>query len=105
MARHRVREDLVERRRRHAPAPLRAQFQGGRVTGTEVITGTITDRNGPWISKELGGLGVEVSHILVVADRPDETVVLARGARHLQRREVHRRLLSKECCRPERHTR
>jgi nicotinamide-nucleotide amidase len=42
------------------------------VTGTEVITGTITDRNGPWISKELGGLGVEVAHILVVADRPDD---------------------------------
>ena len=40
------------------------------VTGTEVITGTIADRNGPWISKELGGLGVEVAHILVVADRP-----------------------------------
>ena len=27
------------------------------VTGTEVITGTITDRNGPWISKRLGELG------------------------------------------------
>ena len=42
------------------------------VTGTEVITGTIADRNGPWISKELGGLGVEVAHILVVGDRPDD---------------------------------
>ena len=42
------------------------------VTGTEVITGTITDRNGPWISKRLGELGVEVAHILVVADRPDD---------------------------------
>jgi len=42
------------------------------VTGTEVITGTITDRNGPWISKALGGLGVEVSHILIVADRPHD---------------------------------
>jgi nicotinamide-nucleotide amidase len=42
------------------------------VTGTEVITGTITDRNGPWISTELGRRGVEVSHILVVADRPDD---------------------------------
>ena len=40
------------------------------VTGTEVITGQITDRNGPWISEQLGGLGVEVSHILCVADRP-----------------------------------
>jgi nicotinamide-nucleotide amidase len=42
------------------------------VTGTEVITGTITDRNGPWISKELGGMGVEVAHILVVGDRSDD---------------------------------
>jgi nicotinamide-nucleotide amidase len=42
------------------------------VTGTEVITGTITDRNGPWISQRLGELGVEVAHILVVADRPDD---------------------------------
>jgi nicotinamide-nucleotide amidase len=42
------------------------------VTGTEVITGTISDRNGPWISEELGRLGVEVTHILVVGDRPDD---------------------------------
>lgn len=40
------------------------------VTGTEVITGTITDRNGPWVSQSLAELGVEVSHITVVADRP-----------------------------------
>jgi len=42
------------------------------VTGTEVITGTITDRNGPWISKALGDLGVEVAHILCVGDRPSD---------------------------------
>jgi nicotinamide-nucleotide amidase len=42
------------------------------VTGTEVITGTISDRNGPWISKRLGELGVEVAHILTVADRPED---------------------------------
>jgi nicotinamide-nucleotide amidase len=39
------------------------------VTGTEVITARISDRNGPWISERLGELGVEVAHILVVADR------------------------------------
>jgi nicotinamide-nucleotide amidase len=39
------------------------------VTGTEVLTGRITDRNGPWISQRLGELGVEVSHILCVGDR------------------------------------
>ena len=36
------------------------------VTGTEVLTGRVTDRNGPWISERLGELGVEVSHILCV---------------------------------------
>jgi nicotinamide-nucleotide amidase len=42
------------------------------VTGTEVLTGTITDRNGPWIAERLGELGVEVSHIVCVGDRaPD----------------------------------
>jgi nicotinamide-nucleotide amidase len=42
------------------------------VTGTEVLTGRIADRNGPWISEELAALGVEVAHILVVADRPED---------------------------------
>jgi nicotinamide-nucleotide amidase len=49
--------------------PVRA---GIVVTGTEVITGRIADRNGPWVSEQLAGLGVEVAHILVVADRPDD---------------------------------
>ncbi len=40
------------------------------VTGTEVLTGRIVDRNGPWLSERLAGLGVEVAHILVVGDRP-----------------------------------
>ena len=40
------------------------------VTGTEVLTGRVVDRNGPWISERLGELGVEVSHILCVGDRP-----------------------------------
>jgi nicotinamide-nucleotide amidase len=42
------------------------------VTGTEVITGRISDANGPWVSEQLAGLGVEVAHIIVVADRPDD---------------------------------
>ena len=42
------------------------------VTGTEVITATITDRNGPWLSRRLAGLGVEVAHILIVGDRPED---------------------------------
>ncbi|MGN6815903.1 MAG: competence/damage-inducible protein A [Solirubrobacterales bacterium] len=42
------------------------------VTGTEVITGRIADANGPWVSERLAELGVEVAHIQVVADRPDD---------------------------------
>jgi nicotinamide-nucleotide amidase len=42
------------------------------VTGTEVITGRISDANGPWVSEQLAGLGIEVAHIIVVADRPDD---------------------------------
>jgi nicotinamide-nucleotide amidase len=42
------------------------------VTGTEVITGRIRDANGPWVSEQLAGLGVEVAHIIIVADRPDD---------------------------------
>jgi len=42
------------------------------VTGTEVLTGRVVDRNGPWISERLAELGVEVAHILVVGDRPED---------------------------------
>lgn len=42
------------------------------VTGTEVLTGRIADRNGPWISEQLAALGVEVAHILIVGDRPED---------------------------------
>ncbi|HEX3734950.1 MAG TPA: competence/damage-inducible protein A [Solirubrobacterales bacterium] len=42
------------------------------VTGTEVITGRISDSNGPWVSERLAELGVEVAHILIVADRPGD---------------------------------
>lgn len=42
------------------------------VTGTEVLTARISDRNGPWISRRLGELGVEVVEIAIVGDRPDD---------------------------------
>ena len=50
-------------------APVRA---GIVVTGTEVLTGRIADRNGPWISEQLAELGVDVAHITVVGDRPED---------------------------------
>ena len=42
------------------------------VTGTEVLSGRIADANGPWVSERLAERGVEVAHIMVVADRPDD---------------------------------
>jgi len=42
------------------------------VTGTEILTGLITDRNGPWLSARLAELGVEVAQISCVGDRPED---------------------------------
>jgi nicotinamide-nucleotide amidase len=42
------------------------------VTGTELLTGRVTDRNGPWLSERLGELGVEVSNVVCVGDRADD---------------------------------
>lgn len=40
------------------------------VTGTEVLTGRVTDRNGPWLTEQLRILGVDIAQIVVVGDRP-----------------------------------
>jgi nicotinamide-nucleotide amidase len=42
------------------------------VTGTEVLTGRVRDRNGPWLSDRLLELGVELAHIGICGDRPDD---------------------------------
>ncbi len=42
------------------------------VTGTEVLTGRVTDRNGPWMAEELRRAGVDVAAVVVVGDRPDD---------------------------------
>ncbi|MGY1782705.1 competence/damage-inducible protein A [Geodermatophilus sp. SYSU D01036] len=42
------------------------------VTGTEVLTGRVADRNGPWLAEELRRAGVDVGSVLVVGDRPDD---------------------------------
>ncbi|MGZ6778543.1 MAG: competence/damage-inducible protein A [Mycobacterium sp.] len=42
------------------------------VTGTEVLTGRVGDRNGPWIADRLLELGVELAHITICGDRPDD---------------------------------
>jgi nicotinamide-nucleotide amidase len=42
------------------------------VTGTEVLTGRVSDQNGPWLAEELRRLGVDVGAVLVVGDRPED---------------------------------
>ena len=42
------------------------------VTGTEVLTGRVSDRNGPWLSEQLLDLGADVIAIAVVGDRPED---------------------------------
>jgi len=42
------------------------------VTGTEVLTGRVVDRNGPWLAEQLRDLGVDLAHIAVVGDRPQD---------------------------------
>jgi nicotinamide-nucleotide amidase len=42
------------------------------VTGTEVLTGRVQDRNGPWLADQLLALGVELAHITICGDRPED---------------------------------
>jgi nicotinamide-nucleotide amidase len=53
----------------HEPAPPRA---GILITGTELLTGIISDRNGPWLSERLLEVGVDAQMIEIVGDRPDD---------------------------------
>jgi nicotinamide-nucleotide amidase len=47
-------------------------------TGSELLTGRITDRNGPWVAERLGELGVEVSHLVLVGDRGEDMAAALR---------------------------
>jgi nicotinamide-nucleotide amidase len=40
------------------------------VTGTEVLTGRVADRNGPWLAEQLRLVGVDIAEVIVVGDRP-----------------------------------
>jgi len=42
------------------------------VTGTEVLTGRVRDRNGPWLSDRLRELGIDLAHITICGDRPED---------------------------------
>jgi nicotinamide-nucleotide amidase len=39
------------------------------VTGTEVLSGIISDRNGPWLSERLREHGIDTAEIVIVGDR------------------------------------
>jgi nicotinamide-nucleotide amidase len=42
------------------------------VTGTEVLTGRVSDRNGPWLAERLRELGVDIAYTTIVGDRPQD---------------------------------
>jgi nicotinamide-nucleotide amidase len=48
------------------------------VTGTEVLTGRVVDRNGPWCSEQLRALGVDHESTVVVGDRPADILAALR---------------------------
>ena len=58
-----------------AQRPPRA---GILVTGTEVLTGIISDRNGPWLSERLRENGVDAAMIQIVGDRPEDLLTSLR---------------------------
>ncbi len=42
------------------------------VTGTEVLTGRVSDRNGPWLAERLREIGVDLAYVTIVGDRPQD---------------------------------
>jgi nicotinamide-nucleotide amidase len=48
------------------------------VTGTEVLTGRVSDRNGPWLAERLRELGVDVAYTTIVGDRPEDMLAALR---------------------------
>jgi nicotinamide-nucleotide amidase len=42
------------------------------VTGTEVLSGRVSDRNGPWLADRLRELGVDLAFTAIVGDRADD---------------------------------
>src|SRR5437764_9883034 len=59
--------------RDHRDEALRVSARAGVVvTGTEVLTGRVQDRNGPWLADRLLELGIELAHITICGDRPED---------------------------------
>lgn len=52
---------------------------GVLVTGTEVLTGRVTDRNGPWLADRLEEAGVDLAQIAIVGDRRGDMLAALRS--------------------------
>jgi nicotinamide-nucleotide amidase len=63
--------ERTHRRRAPAAAPVSARA-GIVVTGTEVLSGRVRDRNGPWLADRLAELGVELAHVTICGDRAED---------------------------------
>ncbi|MGA7703789.1 MAG: molybdopterin-binding protein, partial [Solirubrobacteraceae bacterium] len=50
--------------------PTQPPRAGILVTGTEVLTGRVRDRNGPWLADRLLEAGVDLAQTAIVGDRP-----------------------------------
>jgi nicotinamide-nucleotide amidase len=50
------------------------------ITGTEILGGRVRDRNGPWLADRLLELGVELAHVTIVGDRPEDMLAALRFA-------------------------
>jgi nicotinamide-nucleotide amidase len=42
------------------------------VTGTEVLSGRVRDRNGPWLADRFAELGIELAHVTICGDRRED---------------------------------
>jgi len=48
------------------------------ITGTEVLSGRVRDRNGPWLADRLLELGIDLAHITICGDRPEDMLAQLR---------------------------
>ncbi len=51
------------------------------ITGTEVLTGIIVDKNGPWLSEQMREVGIQPAQITIVGDRPEDLVAALESMR------------------------
>ncbi|MCL2769368.1 MAG: competence/damage-inducible protein A [Solirubrobacterales bacterium] len=52
---------------------------GVLITGTEVLSARVRDRNGPWLAERLEELGIDLTQITIVGDRAGEMLAALRA--------------------------